>query len=99
MERRKLYVIVVMTLMMFCSISDSSRLFKDTECFSFIRFGQGRCLKAITAHWDDIGIHPLTIVQARDLWEHKTLERQFVGKWSATVEPHACKMYVLKPIG
>ncbi|KAF1895551.1 hypothetical protein Lal_00041830 [Lupinus albus] len=40
----------------------------------------------------------LSVVEARDLWEHKTLKRKLVDKLSATVDPHACKMYVLKPI-
>ncbi|GAU41021.1 hypothetical protein TSUD_178610 [Trifolium subterraneum] len=53
---------------------------------------------AITANWDDIGIPPKTVVEARDLWEHKTLEKHFVNKLSATVDSHACKMFVLKPI-
>lgn len=52
----------------------------------------------ITANWDDIGIPPKTVVQARDLWEHKTLKTPFVNKLRATVESHACKMFVLKPV-
>ncbi|EXB96335.1 hypothetical protein L484_023052 [Morus notabilis] len=52
----------------------------------------------ITANWDDIGIPLETVVEARDLWEHKTLKNRFVGNITATVNPHACKMYVLKPI-
>jgi hypothetical protein len=33
------------------------------------------------------------------LWmQHKTLEKHFVDKLSATVDSHACKMYVLKAI-
>ncbi|KAL2226775.1 UNVERIFIED_CONTAM: Alpha-galactosidase 1 [Sesamum indicum] len=53
---------------------------------------------SITAHWDDIGIPSDTSVIARDLWEHKSLETRFVGNLTATVDSHACKMYVLKPI-
>ncbi|KEH23292.1 alpha-galactosidase-like protein [Medicago truncatula] len=52
----------------------------------------------ITANWNDIGIPPKTVVQARDLWEHKTLKTPFVNKLRATVESHACKMFVLKPV-
>ncbi|KAG5608609.1 hypothetical protein H5410_019890 [Solanum commersonii] len=52
----------------------------------------------ITANWDDIGIPPNSVVIARDLWEHKTLETRFIGNLTATVNSHACKMYVLKPI-
>lgn len=53
---------------------------------------------AITAHWDDIGIPPESVVRARDLWEHKTLKAKFVGSLTATVDPHACKMFILNPI-
>ena len=30
--------------------------------------------------------------------QHKTLETRFVGNLTANVEPHSCKMFVLKPI-
>lgn len=53
---------------------------------------------SITANWDDIGIPPNSVVEARDLWEHKTLKKRFVGNITATVEIHGCKMFVLKPI-
>ncbi|XP_010248383.1 PREDICTED: alpha-galactosidase 1-like [Nelumbo nucifera] len=52
----------------------------------------------VTAHWDDIGIPPNTVVEARDLWEHETLKTRFVGKLTVTMDSHACKMYVLTPI-
>ncbi|XP_057774037.1 alpha-galactosidase 1-like [Salvia miltiorrhiza] len=50
----------------------------------------------ITAHWDDIGIAPTTSVQARDLWEHKTLNTRFTGNLTATIDSHGCKLFVLK---
>ncbi|KAF2312324.1 hypothetical protein GH714_034213 [Hevea brasiliensis] len=59
---------------------------------------RGPWRSSITANWDDIGIPPKSSVQARDVWEHKTLKAQFVGNITATVESHACKMYILKPI-
>lgn len=52
----------------------------------------------ITAQWDDIGLPPNTRVIARDLWKHKTLRSRFVGNITAQVDPHACKMYILKPV-
>ncbi|XP_051121618.1 alpha-galactosidase 1-like [Andrographis paniculata] len=52
----------------------------------------------IVAHWNDIGMPPSTPAQARDLWQHKTLKQTLVGNLSATVEPHGCKMFVLKPV-
>lgn len=53
---------------------------------------------SMTAQWDDMRIPPNTIVEARDLWEHKTLKTRFVGNLTVTVDSHACKMYILKPI-
>ncbi|KAK3010804.1 hypothetical protein RJ639_012743 [Escallonia herrerae] len=53
---------------------------------------------SIAAHWDDIGIPPKSVVMARDVWEHKTLKTLFVGNLTATMDSHACKMYILKPI-
>ncbi|XP_054792804.1 alpha-galactosidase 1-like isoform X3 [Prosopis cineraria] len=62
-----------------------------------VLLNRGPVRYSITALWDDIGIPPKSVVEARDLWEHKTLGREFVDKISATVESHSCKMYVLKP--
>ncbi|EYU24722.1 hypothetical protein MIMGU_mgv1a017296mg [Erythranthe guttata] len=52
----------------------------------------------MTGYWDDIGIPPSSVVVARDLWKHKTLKESFVGNLTETVDPHSCKMYILKPI-
>nr|GLL35818.1 alpha-galactosidase 1-like [Ipomoea trifida] len=52
----------------------------------------------ITAEWDDIGFPLKTAAIARDLWEHKTLKTRFVGNLTATVNPHSCKMYILKAV-
>ncbi|XP_058100010.1 alpha-galactosidase 1-like [Magnolia sinica] len=52
----------------------------------------------ITAYWDDIGLPPNTVVQARDLWQHATLTQTFKNAWTDTMVPHSCKMYVLTPI-
>ncbi|OVA10746.1 Glycoside hydrolase [Macleaya cordata] len=52
----------------------------------------------MTAHWDDIGIPLNTVVQARDLWKHETLEMQFKDKLTAMVGIHACAMFVLTPV-
>ncbi|XP_019055425.1 PREDICTED: alpha-galactosidase 1 [Nelumbo nucifera] len=61
-------------------------------------FNRGSSRNPITANWDDIGIPPHSLVKARDLWEHKTLKTRFAGNLTATVDSHACKMYVLTPI-
>ncbi|KAL2330529.1 hypothetical protein Fmac_018110 [Flemingia macrophylla] len=63
-----------------------------------VLLNRGPLRYAITADWDDIGIPPKSVVEARDLWEHKTLKRHFMNKLTATVDPHACKMYVLKSV-
>ncbi|KAK7340067.1 hypothetical protein VNO77_20759 [Canavalia gladiata] len=62
-----------------------------------VLLNRGLLRSDITANWDDIGIPPKSIVEARDLWEHKTLKRPFVDNLTTIVDPHACKMYVLKP--
>ncbi|KAK6146642.1 hypothetical protein DH2020_020511 [Rehmannia glutinosa] len=61
-------------------------------------FNRGAIRTAISAYWDDIGIPPSSSAIARDLWEHKTLKPRFVGNLTATVDSHACKMYILKPV-
>ncbi|KAI4332115.1 hypothetical protein L6164_017051 [Bauhinia variegata] len=63
-----------------------------------VLLNRGPLRNAITVRWDDIGIPPKILVEARDLWEHKTLRRRFVDNITATVDSHACKMYVLKPV-
>ncbi|XP_072962854.1 alpha-galactosidase 1-like [Typha angustifolia] len=52
----------------------------------------------ITAHWDDIGVPPETVVEVRDLWKHKTLEKKFADKLNFTVGPHSCRMFILTPL-
>ncbi|XP_057550789.1 alpha-galactosidase 1-like [Amaranthus tricolor] len=59
---------------------------------------RGPIRTSITARWDDIGIPVDSVVEARDLWEHKTLKQKFVQNLTATIDFHASKMYVLKPI-
>lgn len=48
----------------------------------------------ITAYWPDIGLKPQAVVKARDLWAHST-RLSVKGSLSASVDSHACKMYVL----
>ncbi|GMN52681.1 hypothetical protein TIFTF001_021818 [Ficus carica] len=63
-----------------------------------VLLNRGPWRNVITANWDDIGIPPESVVQARDLWEHTTLKNRFAENITATVNSHGCKMYVLKPI-
>lgn len=65
---------------------------------ALVILNRGAWRTAITAHWDDIGIPVGSTVVARDVWEHKTLKTRFVGNLTSTIDPHACKMYVLKPV-
>ncbi|URE30797.1 alpha-galactosidase [Musa troglodytarum] len=73
---------------------------KKVRMEEITRFGQHLSLdieRIITAQWDDIGIPPKTVVEARDLWKHATLEKRFVNKVKANVRPHACKMGDMHP--
>ncbi|KAK4750296.1 hypothetical protein SAY87_027745 [Trapa incisa] len=61
-----------------------------------VLWNRGSSRATITAYWTDIGLKPWTVVDARDLWAHRTLlsvHRQI----SALVDTHACKMYILTP--
>lgn len=51
----------------------------------------------MTAVWEDIGLPLDTVVEARDVWEHKRLKQHFAGNLTTTVASHGCKMYVLTP--
>ncbi|CAI0415358.1 unnamed protein product [Linum tenue] len=53
----------------------------------------------VTAYWDDVGIPAKSLVEVRDVWEHKTLGRAVAGNISATMPPRSCKLYILKPVG
>ncbi|XP_039047783.1 alpha-galactosidase 1-like [Hibiscus syriacus] len=65
---------------------------------SVVLLNRGPVRYSTTARWGDIGLDPKTEVEARDLWEHKTLRTHFVGNLTATLGSHSCKFYVLKPI-
>lgn len=52
----------------------------------------------ITAHWDDIGLPAGMAVEARDLWQHKTLDAKFTDKMAFNVTPHAARMFLLTPL-
>ncbi|KAH7851273.1 hypothetical protein Vadar_009357 [Vaccinium darrowii] len=70
-----------------------------------VLLNRGPSRNPITAQWDDIGIPPNSVVEARDLWEHKTLKKRFVGNLTASVDSHACKINhqhlttILLPLG
>ncbi|XP_031497497.1 alpha-galactosidase 3 [Nymphaea colorata] len=52
---------------------------------------------AITVEWETIGLENTTVVSIRDLWQHQDLSENAAGSFSATVESHACEMYIFSP--
>ncbi|URD88082.1 alpha-galactosidase [Musa troglodytarum] len=63
-----------------------------------VLWNRGSSRATITAKWPDIGIvSPSTIVNARDLWAHADIGH-LQGEITATVDSHACKMYILTPL-
>lgn len=63
---------------------------------ALLLWNRGPSNATVTAYWSNVGLHPETVVSARDLWAHST-ESSVKGQLSATLESHACKMYVLTP--
>ncbi|OVA10768.1 Glycoside hydrolase [Macleaya cordata] len=61
-----------------------------------VLWNRGSTQAQITAHWLDIGFKPSTVVDVRDLWAHSTTA-SVKDPLSATVDSHACRMYVLTP--
>ncbi|RWW71644.1 hypothetical protein BHE74_00020597 [Ensete ventricosum] len=62
-----------------------------------VLWNRGSSDATITAKWPDIGIpSPWAIVKARDLWAHADIGF-LKGEITATVDSHACKMYILTP--
>ncbi|RZC75193.1 hypothetical protein C5167_050678 [Papaver somniferum] len=64
---------------------------------ALVLWNRGSQQASITANWQDIGLKPSTVVNVRDLWAHST-QASVKDSLSATVDSHACKMYVLTPI-
>ncbi|KAI3961708.1 hypothetical protein MKW98_014911, partial [Papaver atlanticum] len=63
---------------------------------ALVLWNRGSQQASITANWQDIGLKPSTVVNVRDLWAHST-QASVKDSLSATVDSHACKMYVLTP--
>ncbi|KAH7571207.1 hypothetical protein JRO89_XS05G0267300 [Xanthoceras sorbifolium] len=61
-----------------------------------ILWNRGDSKATIAAQWSDIGLKSSAAVDARDLWEHTTTHT-VKHKIEATLESHACKMYILTP--
>ncbi|PKI60137.1 hypothetical protein CRG98_019481 [Punica granatum] len=61
-----------------------------------VLINRGTSKATVTAQWSDIGLDSSAIVDARDLWEHST-SASVKNELSATLDSHACKMYVLTP--
>ncbi|XP_048332658.2 alpha-galactosidase 1 isoform X1 [Ziziphus jujuba] len=62
-----------------------------------VLLNRGDWHRSVTAEWEDIGIPSETHVEVRDVWEHKTLKKEFLGNLTATLYQRSCKMYVFKP--
>ncbi|RWR90367.1 Alpha-galactosidase 2 [Cinnamomum micranthum f. kanehirae] len=61
-----------------------------------VLWNRGSSMASITAKWTDIGLKSSTVVNARDVWKHST-RSSVQGQLTATVDSHACNMYVLTP--
>lgn len=62
-----------------------------------VLWNRGNSTAWITAYWSEIGLAPFTVVNARDLWSHRTF-KSVKGKIYRKVKSHDCKMYVLTPV-
>ncbi|XXG60458.1 hypothetical protein AAC387_Pa04g2362 [Persea americana] len=61
-----------------------------------VLWNRGSSQASITANWSDVGLPSNAIVTVRDLWVHSTV-KSVRGQLRATIDSHACKMYVLTP--
>ncbi|XXG60455.1 hypothetical protein AAC387_Pa04g2362 [Persea americana] len=61
-----------------------------------VLWNRGSSQASITANWSDVGLPSNAIVTVRDLWVHSTV-KSVRGQLTATIDSHACKMYVLTP--
>ncbi|KAK3422057.1 hypothetical protein EUGRSUZ_G02617 [Eucalyptus grandis] len=61
-----------------------------------VLINRGLSTATVTAEWSDIGLNSSVIVDARDLWQHSTTTT-IQYQVNATLDSHACKMYVLTP--
>ncbi|KAJ6857825.1 alpha-galactosidase-like [Populus alba x Populus x berolinensis] len=61
-----------------------------------VLWNRGSSRATVTAYWSDIGLDPITTVNARDLWAHSN-QPSVKGHISADLDSHACKMHVLTP--
>ncbi|KAK4841170.1 hypothetical protein QYF36_000076 [Acer negundo] len=59
-------------------------------------WNRGDSKATITAEWSEIGLKSSATVDARDLWEHTTTH-SLQNQIQATLQSHACKMYILTP--
>eukprot|EP01018_Ginkgo_biloba_P022373 Gb_07118 [translate_table: standard] len=62
---------------------------------ALILWNRGWSRATITAKWKQFGLHSSVPVKVRNLWRHRDLAANHKGSLTASVKPHACKMYVL----
>eukprot|EP01018_Ginkgo_biloba_P017179 Gb_04687 [translate_table: standard] len=63
-----------------------------------ILWNRSKSRAEITAKWEDIGLHPSVSVRVRNLWRSRDLAAIHKRSLTASVKPHACKMYVLTTV-
>ncbi|KAI3419941.1 Alpha-galactosidase [Psidium guajava] len=103
------FIILQAPLILGCDIrsmdNDTFELVSNKEVWSGLLSGdrvavvltnRGPSAATVTAEWSDIGLNSSVIVDARDLWEHSTTT-MIRNQLDATLDSHACKMYVLTP--
>ncbi|KAG6537743.1 hypothetical protein ZIOFF_002839 [Zingiber officinale] len=61
-----------------------------------VLWNRGNSQAMITANWSDLGLLSSTRANVRDLWAHSDIGIA-QGRLNATVDSHACKMFVLTP--
>ncbi|XP_042438641.1 alpha-galactosidase 3-like [Zingiber officinale] len=52
----------------------------------------------ITVSWEILGLDIAASFSLRDIWKHDTLQAEVTGNFSAEVDTHDCKLYILSPI-
>ncbi|XP_077247197.1 alpha-galactosidase-like [Tasmannia lanceolata] len=63
---------------------------------AIVLLNRGSSQASIMANWSEVGLQSSTAVDVRDVWQHST-SSSVRGQVTATVDSHACKMYVLTP--
>lgn len=52
----------------------------------------------IAVGWREVGLSPSSVVMVRDVWMHSFISKGMRFRLTASVAPHACKMYIFTPV-